>query len=177
MKIKMSNRICLIVDAGFYIGSQKVTGSIDILKLKNLIEKKYGTVERGYYITSYENDNSKGFHNFIRSVKGPRLEVVVKSQKMKTCDNCGKQIFVEKGVDVAISTLAIKNAQMNFYDTLVLLNGDADLLDALVYIRDDLKKKVVICGELSNIAPEIQSIASDVLLFSDFIEEIRASER
>lgn len=168
-------RICLIIDAGFYIGTQKATGSIDILKLKNLIEQKLGRVERGYYITAMETDNMRGFHSFIRSVKGPKLEVVVKNQKMKTCDNCGKQVWVEKGVDVAISTLAIKNAQKDLYDTLVLLNGDADLLDALTYIRDDLRKEIVICGELSNIATEMQAIASKVLLLSDYIEEIRTT--
>jgi hypothetical protein len=32
------------------------------------------------------------------------MEVVVKNTKAKTCDGCGKSVFVEKGVDIVIAT-------------------------------------------------------------------------
>lgn len=166
-------KVCLVVDAGYFISTQKNTGSIDLLKFKKLIEKMYGKVSRGFYVTSIDNDNQKGFHKWLQSVLGPKLEVVVKGQKIKNCNNCGHQIYIEKGVDVALVILAIKNAE--YYDKIVLVNGDSDLLDALVYIRDVLKKDIIIAGEISSISTETQSIATDVLLLSDHIEEIRAN--
>lgn len=164
-------KTCLIFDAGFFINLQKSIGSVDLLKLKKLIESKYGEVSRGYYVTSVETENQRGFHKWVQSINGPKLEVVVKGQKSKTCNNCGSSVFVEKGVDIALVILAIKNAE--YYDRLILVNGDSDLLDALMFIRDTLKKEVIIVGEMNSIATEIQAMSTDVLLLSDVIEEIR----
>jgi len=165
-------RVCLIIDAGYMASIQRKIGAIDFLKLKNLIEEKYGKVVRGYYITSLDTNNQASFHSWIKSANGPKLEVVVKDQKAKSCPSCGNLYNVEKGIDVAISTLAIKGAHRDVYDTLALINGDGDLLDALQYVRDDLGREVIIVGELESISTDLQALASGVLSLPDYIQEI-----
>jgi uncharacterized LabA/DUF88 family protein len=98
--------------------------------------------------------------------------VIVKNQKSKICDNCGNVTWIEKGVDVAITTLAIKNAQKNLFDTLVLVNGDGDLVDALAYVRDDLGKELVLVGELESISTELQAISTEILILTENKSEL-----
>ena len=166
-------KICLIIDAGFLANLQKRNFSIDLLKFKNFIEVQLdGKISRGYYITSLDGPNQSGFHTWLKSASGPKLEVIVKNQKSKVCDNCGNVTWIEKGVDVAITTLAIKNAQKNLFDTLVLVNGDGDLVDALAYVRDDLGKELVLVGELESISTELQAISSEILILSENKSEL-----
>ena len=165
-------RICLIIDAGYFFNVQKKYGSFDVLKFKHFIEDKLdGIVTRGYYVTTLDGPNQQSYHTWLKSVTGPKLEVVTKSVKPKMCDKCGNSVYVEKGVDIAIITLAIKHAEKNNYDTLVLVNGDADLLDALVYLRDDLGKEIVIVGDLDSISTDIQAMSDQVMLVGEHINE------
>ena len=167
------NRVLLLVDAGYLVNLQKRTGKIDILKFKKSIEKQFGDIKRAYYFTSYDTPNQQSFHSWLKSSTGPKFEVIIKNQKQKTCESCGNVSYVEKGIDVAMSTTLIKLAHKDLYDTLVLVNGDADLLDALVYVRDDLNKEIVIAGEMDSISPNTQAISTSVYLLSDHIDEIR----
>lgn len=173
----MINRVCLIIDAGYFVNIQKLVGSIDILKLKNLIQSKYGNITRGYYFTSMDTEKQQGFHTWLKSANGPKLEVISKPQKSKSCLSCGNVVWVEKGIDVGISTLVIRNAHKDLYDTLVLINGDADLLDGLTYVRDDFNKSIVIVGETQSLSTDLQAISSEVLLLSDHIDEIRDTKK
>jgi len=171
-------KICLIVDAGYLANLQKRFFSIDLLKFKNFIETKLnGKVTRGYYITSLDTPSQNGFHSWLKSSNGPKLEVVIKNQKSKLCDNCGNVTWIEKGIDVAIVTLAIKNAQKDLFDTLVLVNGDGDLVDALKYIRDDLGKELVLFGEIESISTELQAISSEILIMTGNRTELEKQER
>lgn len=165
-------KICLIIDAGYLFALQKRFGSFDILRFREFIEAKLqGEVVRGYYITTLDGPNQQSYHTWLKSVTGPKLEVVVKSTKTKICDSCGRSVNVEKGVDVAIVTLAIKQAQTAKYDVLALVNGDADLIDALFYIRDDLGKKIVVIGDLESISTDVQAMADSVILVNNYFEE------
>jgi uncharacterized LabA/DUF88 family protein len=165
-------KICLIIDAGYFFSLQKKFGSFDVLRFKYFIEMKLnGSIHRGYYVTTLDGPNQQPYHSWLKSVTGPKLEVVVKNTKSKTCDSCGKSVFVEKGVDIAIVTLAIKHAVNSNYDALVLVNGDADLLDALLYVRDDLAKEIIIVGDLESISTDIQAMSDRVLLVGDYLEE------
>lgn len=164
---------CLIIDAGYFTHVQGLCGSIDLLKLKNEIAKKYGEIDRAYYFTSLDGPNQYTYHRKIRSFNGAKMEVIIKPQKAKRCDSCGHLANVEKGIDVGMSTLAIKLAHRNMYDTLVLMNGDGDLIDALKYIKDDFNKNLVIVGEMESISNEIQCIANDIYIVSDNMEKFR----
>ena len=168
--------VCLIIDGGYFASIQAICGSIDLTKLKNEIQKKYGKIERAYYFTSLDGPNQACFHKWLKSFNGGKMEVVVKPFKYKTCESCGNTAIVEKGMDVGMSTLAIKLAHRNIYDTLVLMNGDGDLIDALKYIKDDFNKGLVIIGELETISSDTQCIANDIYVVSDNMEKIRKTE-
>lgn len=148
----------MIWDAGFVQAMSKIltNGDLDLKKLKHFLESKYGKFSRFYFVTSLNTDEQRGFHAWLQ--RDLKAEVVTKSTKTKRCQSCGNESIVEKGVDVAIVTLAIKFAGQ--YDRLVLLNGDGDLVDAIKHIRDDLGKQVVLVGDST-------SVSAELLLHSD----------
>ena len=131
---------------------------MDMLKLRRMVERMYGKLNRAVVITSLSGDNQFNYHAWLKYEAG--YEVVAKSQKSKWCPYCGNSIAVERGVDVEIATLAIKYAHLNKYDRLFLFNGDADLLAAVRYVRDDLGKEVILIGSES-------TTAKDMILYTD----------
>lgn len=162
-----TSRVMFVVDAGYYTATQKQIGSIDLLKLKMYVSKHIGTIVRSYYVTCYNTEEQRSFHNWVKTV--PKLELIIKGQKEKHCDACGKTYFVEKALDVGMSVLAIKHASK--YDVLVMVNGDGDMLDAYQHLKDDLGKQVVILGELNSISPDIHPI-TDLVILSDIYKDI-----
>jgi len=166
-------RICLIIDGGYLAAVQNRLGYMDILKLKNLVEETYGPISRGYYITSVNHESQQGFYTWIRSSRGPKLELIQKSQKSKICDGCGKTTYVEKGVDVEIATTVIRNAHKDLYDVLVLINGDGDLVGALKYVRDDFGKDIVLLTDPDSTSVDLQEICSIHDSLVDVMPKIR----
>ena len=157
----------LIFDAGFVTALSKklAKGALDLKKLKNLIESKYGKINRAYFVTALNTEEQHGFHKWLQHEL--KVEVVARSLKDKYCGHCGNNNKVERGVDVTIAVLAIKFAGQ--YDRLILVNGDGDLVDAIRHVRDDLGKQVVLVGE-----PE--STSGEFLLYSDDFLNIREPE-
>jgi len=163
----VTTRNMLIWDAGFVMAVSKnvANGAMDLKKLKHYLESRYGKFNRFYFLTSLNTDEQRGFHTWLQ--RDLKADVVIKSTKVKRCGHCGSENIVEKGVDVAIVTLAIKFASQ--YDRLVLCNGDGDLVDAIKHVRDDLGKQVIIAGDLP-------SVSGDLLVNSDEFVDLSEPE-
>lgn len=159
----------LLVDDGYQAAFSRDPmyrgGSVDMLKLRRMVERLYGKLYRAVVVTSLAGENQFNYHAWLKYEAG--YEVVAKSQKSKWCPYCGNGIAVERGVDVEIATLAIKYAHLNKYDRLILFNGDADLLAAVRYIRDDLGKEVILIGSES-------TTAKDMVLYTDGLIDLTA---
>ena len=91
------------------------------------------------------------------------------------CPNCNNIFikFVQKGVDVGIATAALKFK--DDYDTFVLSAGDGDFKDTVKYLKEDLKKRIVLVGFEKNLSTDLQPYANtdDVLFIDDFINEVK----
>lgn len=152
-------RNLLLIDGGYMAAmSRNVNNGLDIKKIKEILERKFGKIDRAHFFTCLNEDAQAGFHKWLKLEC--RMDVIVKGVKSRWCNACGTEKIIEKGVDVAMATDAIKFAHKGLYDRLILINGDGDLIDAIRYVRDDLGKDVVICGSQ-------EMTSGDLMLNSD----------
>lgn len=144
----------LIMDGGFMVALAKMSSpSIDLKKLRMMLEARFGKIDRSHWFTCHNDLSQRSFHTWLTAEL--RAQVMVYGTKIKTCGHCGGDITVEKGIDVGITTDAIKFAHRDSYDRLILANGDGDIVDAIKYIRDDLGKQVVLVGTSSCTSNEL----------------------
>lgn len=156
----------LLIDSGYLYNIQKHSQKIEISKLLQFLEASGYSFSKRLWVTSYNEANTQGFYNYLKSWNGGHFDIIVKATKEKRifCNDCGSEnlVTVEKGVDVEIASQIIKGAFRNDYQTLVLLAGDGDLEPA-VRIAKDLKKRVVLLGTLESISTDLQCLADDII--------------
>lgn len=152
------DRMLLIIDGGYFQKGQQEHGmDLDIESLLAFVQRLTGsTIEHAYYYDSAPHDTA--FHRALR-----RLQIRVESRPLKTlpvrCPNArcaySRQPIertVQAGVDVAIATKVLTMACEDQYDTLVLLAGDGDFADAVQYLKERRRKRVVVCGFSNSIS-------------------------
>ena len=165
-----------IVDAAYLFNYGK-GHPFDYLKLKNeVVRLNGGPIYESYYLNSTQDpatDAQNAFHTWIKTAapKGPKFRVqLYKLKNMHmTCPSCSHQFDrqVQKGVDVGIATLIIKLGAQNVYDRLILSAGDGDFEDAISYVKSELHKEFWVSGSTSNLSPDLQSYADNVLWLED----------
>ncbi|MFZ4285151.1 NYN domain-containing protein [Variovorax sp. HJSM1_2] len=172
-----------IVDAAYlYNFGRTRPGGFDYLKLKNeLIRANGGPIYESYYLNAAADptaESQSAFHTWIKSAapKGPQMRVQLYKLKdlHSRCPSCGTQFdrHVQKGVDVAITTLMIKLAAQDVYDRVILSAGDGDFEDAIAYIKSDLRKEVWLHGAQSTLSVDLQCYADKVLWLDDMVPAI-----
>lgn len=100
-----------------------------------------------------------------------------------------KYRYEQKGVDTLIVLDMVRLAQLNSYDTLLLLAGDTDLAEAVKTVQDYGKRVIIArpeksgnASDLFDLADESVTLTADTLKhmllktpdFDEKIEEIRA---
>lgn len=75
-----------------------------------------------------------------------RLGRIMSRTYVTECPDCNKKVFynthIQKGVDTRIVVDMVTLAVSSAYDTAVLVSGDADLAEAVQFIREHTQKKV-----------------------------------
>lgn len=177
----MAERAVWIADAAYLM--KAAPDRFDYLKLKKKLEKLCCTsFAESFYLNSTPNpptDAQDDFHTWIKSAppRGPKMRV--KLYKLKElhleCLDCSHKFskLVQKGVDVGIATLVIKLAAQNQYDSLILSAGDGDFEDAIAFAKEELHKKIVICGFDGSVSADLQSYADNVIWLNDIWSEIK----
>ena len=181
-----------LIDAGYlFKGAQShFQGQfrLDYLKLRQEIEKS-GAIWRGYYLNSTPHpptDGQDAFHTWLRSAppRGPKL--ITKLYELKQvranrayCEQCDNKVQLtcpngvehvlanqqQKGVDVAIATLALIHRKK--YDTLLLSSGDGDLLEAIEFLSEQGKRiELLVFSE--GVSTDLQARADRVHWIGDF---------
>lgn len=169
-----------IIDAAYLFNYGK-SRPFDYLKLKNEVETLNGApLYESYYLNSTHDPSAdtQAFHTWLKTAapKGPKFRVQL--YKLKNlyvrCPDCGHSFErqVQKGVDVGIATLIMKLAVQNQYDRLILCAGDGDFEDAISFVKSDLHKEVWLCGSTSNLSPDLQSYADNVIWLEDLSPSI-----
>jgi len=185
-----------LIDAGYLFNAQRGAGpgyQFDYLKLRRKLEET-GPLWRSYYLNSTPHpptDAQDAFHSWLRSgpPRGPQL--ITKLYELKdvqadraycekcatkvnlTCPNCsGHELRnqQQKGVDVAIATLALVHRER--YDTLVLSSGDGDLLEAIEFLSEQGKKLELLVFN-DGVSTDLQARADRIHWINDFAADVR----
>jgi uncharacterized LabA/DUF88 family protein len=165
-----------IIDAAYLFNYGKGR-PFDYLKLKSeVVRLNGGPLHESYYLNSTQDpatEAQSAFHNWVKTAppRGPKFRVQLYKLKdmHMSCPAC-RQPFdrqVQKGVDVGIATLIIKLAAQNVYDRLILSAGDGDFEDAISYVKSELHKEFWLLGSNTNLSPDLQSYADEVLWLED----------
>ena len=185
-----------LIDAGYLFNAARSVEQnfqFDYLKLRNKVEETT-SLWRTYYLNSTPHpptDAQDGFHTWLRSAppRGPKF--ITKLYELKRiradrayCEQCKSKVDLscpkgtehslgnqqQKGVDVAIATLALVHHEK--YETLILSSGDGDLLEAVEFLSEKGKRiELVVFSE--GVSTDLQARADHIHWINDFAEEVR----
>ncbi|WP_440995115.1 NYN domain-containing protein [Arhodomonas sp. SL1] len=167
---------------------------VDYLRLRGLIESRFGPLWRGYYLNGIQNETHEArdrFHGWLQSAApvGPNLIVRLyglKSERVRNayCQDCGGKVDVtcprggdahtlvnqrQMGVDVGLATLALVHKER--YDTLVLSSGDGDLIDAVEHLSES-GKGIELAVFSAGVSAELQARSDQVLWLDEHMDEL-----
>jgi len=171
-------RALLILDAGYVMKiCQKRGSGIDFKKLVDVLQRELRCefYEKWYLNSVPDISAENSFYRMLRSPppNGPQFRVQLFVLKKKTCKNCELVTCVQKGVDVAIATLALKHSFQNLADVVVLFTGDGDFFEALRIARDELRKTIILVGMNDrSVSTDITQLCSRVLWVDSIWDKI-----
>jgi len=143
---------------------------IDILKLVDKLSEGKMVVGRHYYNSIPENPSQKQI-GFYCALTHQGFKVITKTLKPRWQPS-GEIIFVEKGVDVAVTTDMLHLAIENVYDIAILVSGDGDYVDAVKYIEKSRGKRVEIASFEKCVSDELRRIADRFISLDSIKGEI-----
>lgn len=162
----MLNRAMLFVDAQNIFHGAKDWGdgySYDPVKLKDTLCEDYYVV-RSYFFDSYvpDNDNKDSFF-YMLDMNGYRVIDVPLRKREDT--------YIEKGVDIRLTTEFIAHAYSDSYETAILATGDDDYERAVEHVQD-AGKRVVIASWENNIGRQMKRICDEYIPLNELADEI-----
>ena len=172
-------RHVLIVDANYVFFNQK---RIDYLLYKKEVERalQKRIVESHYVENSPNLDTGKqqAFFSWLRAAEphGPHFQVHILPLRdvIFYCPKCRertrKQII--DGVETKVISLMLKLAFQDKFDLLILLAGDPIYVETIRYLKDELKRKVVISGFEGAVSLDLQSASDFVIWIDKFYDKI-----
>lgn len=181
----MTNRRLWLIDAAYLqVGASTLMLSrIDYKRLRAKLEED-GPIDIAHYVSATPPNDNGAQNEFYRWLgtpqpNGPDLIVKLHTMKKKeiVCPSCSAPIVrnVQRGVDIAIATLAL--TLVDRYDTLILSAGDGDFHDAVAHIRNTLGKRFELTGFRNNIAHDLVRLADHIYWLDDFYDSITQEAR
>ena len=76
------------------------------------------------------------------------------------------------GVETKVISLMLKLAFQDKFDRLILLAGDPIYVETIRYLKDELKRKVVISGFEGAVSLDLQSASDFVIWIDKFYDKI-----
>lgn len=145
----IKGRACVFIDAANILYSQQtLRWRVDYKKLKEYFEKECDL--RGmYFYTGQVGDNHKQ-SSFIEKLT--KFGYVVKAKEVKRI-KISKTAYEWKGnLDVELTIDVLAN--LNNFDTLILMSGDSDFAPLIDTIKDH-KKRVIVMSTKGHISKEL----------------------
>jgi len=150
---------------------------IDYYKLVKELVGDRALVRPYYYGSTLPRPRSKKQKMFMetqtkfhRALRDEGFEVITRPIKTIT-----ENIWVEKGVDIALATDMLIGAHKDLFDTLILVSGDNDYLPVLVEARTR-GKRVEIAAFEHTISPEMKHVADRYVALDAIRDRIKQSE-
>lgn len=162
----MLNSAMLFVDAqNVFHGAKQYAEdySYSPVRLKDELTDDYYTV-RSYFFDSFrpDDDSKDGFFYWL-DMSGYR---VVKVPLRKRGDS-----YLEKGVDIRLTTEFIAHAYNDSYQTAILATGDDDYVRAVEHVQD-AGKRVVIASWENNIGRQLKRVCDEYIELDNIADAI-----
>jgi hypothetical protein len=178
-----AGRTTWLIDAAYLFNAQESAGAeynFDYLKLRSWLERS-GPITDAWYLNSVQNPPSEeqsAFHAWLQTPMptGPGLNVGLYKLKQRDfeCPHCSRKfsLQMQKGVDVGLATLVVRQADQNLYDNLILSSGDGDLKDALNHAGRICHKRIELCVFRWGISADLLGLADKVHWIDDFSAQV-----
>ena len=171
-------RHVMLIDGNYLFFNQK---RLDLLKFKKRIEHilQKKIIETHYVENLLDPDKQQAFYTWMRSAEphGPHFQVhLIPMRELRLkCDHCGKWSTksVVDGVETRLAVLMHKLAYQDKFDRLILVSGDPLHADSLRYLKDDLKRKAVVCGYEGSVSVDLQNASDFVIWIDKFYDEVK----
>ena len=176
--MRHQERVMIFIDGpNLYTTLRKLGQKVDYFKLAEELARGRRLI-RVYIYTTYnpeKPDEKEGMERFRRTLEFGGSFVVKPIPKHRKFINEGgekRQIWVEKGVDVALVTDMLKLAYSDAYDTAILISGDADFVEAVRAVQERGKKvEVVMFSHV--VSPELKRVADAFMELSYLLPKVR----
>ena len=165
--IKIAKRAMIFIDGQnvlFGCKNFQKDYKIDYVKLRDELTRDYDLI-RVYFYSGIDptNESQIGFHKALRE---SGFHVETRPLVMRD----GK--FMEKGVDVMLTTDLLTHAFKDNFDVAVIIGGDQDYIKALEEVKREGKRIVLACFK-SSFSAEIRQIADDSIFIDDISEIVK----
>jgi len=143
---------------------------IDYLKLRDYLANGRNLV-RTYYYGSENAPSSDSQRGFISVLRNSGFEVCLKPLRTYQGDD-GRDIRVEKGIDIALATDLVSLAWENAFDTAVIVSGDSDFLEAIRRVKQK-GRKVEIVAFNASFSADMKTAGDRTVILDDILDKIR----
>jgi uncharacterized LabA/DUF88 family protein len=131
--------IVFIDNSNIFQGMRAAGWRIDPKRMMDLIGQR-GDIWQTIFFASATDPPRFQQTNFYRRLKESlHFETLILSVGRRTirCPNCGtnRQVYAEKGVDVALATRLLSLAATRTFETAVLVSGDKDYLETVRAVK------------------------------------------
>lgn len=171
--MKSQTRVMVFVDgSNLFWSMHRIDLKIDFHKLVSQIVGERFLVRPYYYcsVSVPPNERQIRFHH---ALKYQGFTVIAKP--LKTMKVGRKEIFIEKGVEVALATDMLVAAFRDLYDTAILVAGDNDYTSVVDEVKR-LGKIVEVASFSFAIGRELKAVADKFIELESLKERIRLQE-
>jgi uncharacterized LabA/DUF88 family protein len=166
--------IVFIDNSNVFSGQLSAGWRLDARKFKEYLERS-GKLWQVFFFASVTDPpryQQTGFYNTLRYDLRWEVELFPLGRRTTKCANCGvvKQVFAEKGVDVAVATKMLTLAHNRAFDTAILVSGDKDYLQTVRSVKS-LGLRVEIVSWRASLSRDLAVESSGPVIF---LEDIRA---
>lgn len=136
---------------------------IDYVKLRDELTKDYDLIRAYFYEGVKPDDDSK--RSFHKALKAQGFHVETRPLVKRSGS------FMEKGVDVMLTTELLTHTFKDNFDIAVIVGGDQDYIVALKEIKREGKRIVMSCFK-NSFSNEIQEIADEAIFIDEIAEKV-----
>jgi len=160
-------KVMVFIDgSNLFHALQRLDLKIDYYKLVTLLVGDRILV-RPYFYSSTAVPPTKAQFGFHQALRYGGFRVVTRPVKTIHGD-----VWIEKGVDLALATDMLVSAFRDFFDTAILVSGDNDFVSVLDEIKR-LGKKVEVAAFDFSIGNELKSVADRYVALDDLLDQIQ----
>ena len=177
---KTQERVMIFIDGPNLYGQlRQLRQKMDYFKLVRVLADGRNLIRTYIYVTYNPEDEfeKRKVESFIRALEeggGFYVKSIPKRKKFINENGVKREIWVEKGTDVALVTDMLTLAYNDAYDTAILVSGDTDFIEAVRAVKAR-GKKVEIAAFSNAIGDDLKRLADRFWSLEWLLDKVRLS--